>query len=626
MSAGCAAGALFLLLPNSKTLIELRHSETYPFLIFLAALPPVIGRAIAGARGRQTDRQRRVSGLATGLILAATVAAIPLTNWRMDRLHQNRITVAAFGNSTDDWEIETDGSATVATGTSFSWNIPLKIPALPDEVRVLRADVEGVSMRPSPEADWQDYPGVTGKLVTEAENPLNLTQWRLILQGDQPVLDRMTSGELRVRLKGRMQPQEIKRIPMEEGAFTSGTDWIYKITGTGVTPDGRPFFNGMGRSINSWHPEAVPILEGPGPVRFEDHSTRELRIIGHVRTVLTRFAGTPSAAKKNPTHVLVRHFERPAAFERTVHLRGVRFKSPQSPVGETPLTTNDIISSPTARPLAAWPDNPAPAIPDASATEAEVAVYLTLLTRNNATNPLPERDTPENRAKLAALVPKWLPLFLEMAVRERQEDTFIPALIAGTPEEKRQEVLQRLSENPELVKVVTARGWESEAKSYVLKTVERIGFIPPEWQVLCRSYRDPSFHPFMRRYFAPSVPVVRYWESMPDLAPELPAKLSQVMESFRNQHVPGTTLNGKRVMLEALLYSGALDALDMVIRDFRVNSHRADMSWDLLYTFLRDAAGRKRSDNEKTFTEFIGSSTAADYRFDKARRLFSRKS
>ena len=69
--------------------------------------------------------------------------------------------------------------------------------------------------------------------------------------------------------------------------------------------------------------------------------------------------------------------------------------------------------------------------------------------------------------------------------------------------------------------VAEARGWQAEAKPYMLEVASRERRIFDELMPLCRSYRDPAFNKWMEESFHLDVPTVLYWESMPGLAEKL---------------------------------------------------------------------------------------------------------
>ena len=172
------------------------------------------------------------------------------------------------------------------------------------------------------------------------------------------------------------------------------------------------------------------------------------------------------------------------------------------------------------------------------------------------------------------------------------------------------------------------RGWEAEAKPFVLQLVQGAGRIPTPLESLCRSYRDPAFHPAMRRRFTADVPTVRYWESMPDLAAKLPEQLAHVRDYLMSPQYQGHPLEDT---LDALLYTGDAASLELLLRLMTDGS-----TWDgwpaaVFVRQVRDSDGNAlnfRAGEPKEqikLQSWIGDSTAAEYVFQPERRCFVRK-
>jgi hypothetical protein len=263
----------------------------------------------------------------------------------------------------------------------------------------------------------------------------------------------------------------------------------------------------------------------------------------------------------------------------------------------------------------------APSIPGENATEAEVAVFLDVLAANQSPRFDLRLSTARELANLASLVPKWLPLFIEaVSCYGDSRKLLRNALIAGTPEERKDELLRRIPDEPRLAAVAVARGWQGEAKPFVFQAVRRLDHIPAGMEALCRSYRDPAFHPLMRRRFTADIPTVRYWESMPDLTPHLPAQLADARAWLLA--APRTSMEAGNA-LEALLYTGDSAALDVLLDSSRDNR----WVWGIgpVHRWLRNRDGSLLFMRHEDWTEWIAESTSADYTFDAARRCFVRK-
>ena len=274
-----------------------------------------------------------------------------------------------------------------------------------------------------------------------------------------------------------------------------------------------------------------------------------------------------------------------------------------------------------------------PEIPGTAAGEAEVAVFLDMLTDRGLPDQSGRRavevSTPQKEARLAALVPRWLPLFIETFARNGdQRGALKAALVAGTPEERRGELLRRIPDAPPLAEVAMQRGWEAEARPFVLQLVQREGRIPTALESLCRSYRDPAFHPAMRRWFTANVATVRYWESMPDLAAELPAQLAHVRDFLTSAQYRGNPMEEE---LDALLSTGDAAGLALLLRLTADGSKWDGWPMAVFLRWVRDSEGNALSFQEgrpkegKKLQAWIGGSTAADYVFHPARRVFIRK-
>jgi len=183
--------------------------------------------------------------------------------------------------------------------------------------------------------------------------------------------------------------------------------------------------------------------------------------------------------------------------------------------------------------------------------------------------------------------------------------------------------------------VVLGRGWQAEALPVVLAAVRRKSRIEEELLPLCRSFRDPAFHEWMRRDFTLDVPTVLYWESMPDLAAELPARLEKEWER-RAYSIPKARA--------ALAVAGYPPVLSQLLKDLgRKETYSRPEVAALLARSVRDAMGNPpaptglklkpngepedwpRQEVSPEFLNWFAGLTEKDFTFDRAQRRFIRQ-
>jgi hypothetical protein len=211
-------------------------------------------------------------------------------------------------------------------------------------------------------------------------------------------------------------------------------------------------------------------------------------------------------------------------------------------------------------------------------------------------------------------------LFLEAVVQRGVQKGAVVSqfLTGGVPEERREELLRRIPESVLLAGVALARGWDEEAKPYILELVRNSGAIEDRLWPAIRNYRDPAFHEYVRAAFEPKLQNVRYWQSMPDLAPELPQRLAVERERIRGANDP-QIVDADR--LQGMLSTGDTVALDVLLRCFRNNKNGHYWPEDYLRRWVHAAPS-----DDKQLAGFVGESTAADYEWQAARGYFVKRS
>ncbi len=519
MIAAATAGVLlYVLIWNGSISYLLWILFPCPGIIFLllAVVPPVAG-LFFGAGRKGTPGRKAVAGIAGGMLVIAAFALGPVVKAMSEWLEAKELERMAFGGNGADWKLQVSGNVEARwfgpeQPRGYSLEVSLKNLGLPAAVQLDDTSVLAVASRNTPDGPWVEWPMYGGRLfaaggVDRARRKITPPSWTLRLENGEDGITALRDGELRIKARVGLQRRETASLPIKGGAVFRGEGWNYKIVK--VRGAGEVFsLIGRGWSVKADPPQSFLFSRQGRFVVPGDSVTGFLGDIGgliHSRQV--EYTNTPwISGGETPDllsdEFLVTHLEPAVTVEKTILLSGVTFELPVrddgSPRKERAPGWLPPVPAPQ-NPPKPWPATSYPPLPGPEASEAEVAVFLTLLLpapMERESSVLPDWRAPENRARLAALVSRWLPLFLEMAVRYSNEDApFIQSLIAGTPEERTEEVLRRLPDCPALVAVVRARGWEAEAKPFVSKAIEKYGDIPPELLPLCRSYQDPAFQP-----------------------------------------------------------------------------------------------------------------------------------
>jgi hypothetical protein len=642
VAVGAAAGglaALPMLFPALRLPEEWIEADPSPILVCLMlSLPAVTG--LCGLCRRQSRRQWALSGLVAGVLITAALVFLPVAENLKRRLVAGKIERLVFPHKFADWELSLTkpgpGNPTQLLTTEITWDLTLEIPRLPDGIALASGTVEAIAWRDGPNDRWSNWVPARGDfyIVTREHD------WLLSVSCDPRKIQPLNNGELRVKTRLNFERRDTPRMPLRPGAFISGNGWSCEVLEFSEDSRGGFSWTALTRS-GGGHEPAMPLVV-PDWTRAESELYDSSRDSTLTRTRFMGISSTFSSHTRNlkdrkapsrpvPEFVSILNTATAESFRKTVYLTGVTLSlSVKQPPPDRPLP-RWVPPSPTD----AWlgnvnPSAPrpwleaAPHLPGEAATDAEVAVYLDRLVNDVATGRyFMQRLSPSERTQLASLVPRWLPVFLEavMCYGDRG-GMFRDVLIGGIPEGRKEELLRHIPEAPWLAEVAMARGWQAEAKPFVLQAVERNDRIPTEIEALCRSYRDPAFHPAMRKWFTADVPTVRYWESMPDLAPDLPVQLANVMEYLLSlqRHV-----REMKDLVAALLYVGDSRALDLLLRSWRGDPSQSGWPYPLLRRWVRDRDESKLPPAETDLTTWIGESTAADYGFDTVRRHFVRK-
>lgn len=595
------------------------HGVPHPALMMLTLAMPVLCAA-RSLRGGQTSNQRVLSGFFTGMALTATICFMPLVCRVTDRIKQRSgLEEKAFGDIGAEWRMEATRPVAqpkfqFERGPHESHYVILRGKPLMGGVLYRGAALKEISWRGRNNGMWSEWAACEGMLQGEDV----ASEWVLSWSCVRDAMGSMTDGELRVRAALTMETESTQTIPVQTGAFATGPGWTWEVLHRAERENNWGFYTAFRRAC--FAPNGRLVAEGSRrrPLSSDGLSGRPVSEWGQfafVSTALHQHSLYSLESKKGEPEqpVVLRYVERSETFEKVIHVTGVSLTMPDSPAlgPDVVREVTDTKRQPASRagqPVHPWPAMSEEAVPLPDAEAAAVAHYLHRLVAGERCS-----DT----AALAALVPRRLSLFLEMEVRH-QVYGIRQALIAGAPEERRDEILRRIPDSSSLIEVAARRGWTAEAKPWVLQLMQRLDWIPPQLLKLCRGYRDPAFHAAMKPSFDADMETVEYWESMPDLAPELPARLEEAKRKLLASGI--LVLRDERT--GTFLHRGDTDVLDAVLREW----HQAftDNGAGLLRKFLRTADGQLVPGGRRELVDVIGRS-ARDYTFDPQRHCFFKK-
>jgi hypothetical protein len=464
-----------------------------------------------------------------------------------------------------------------------------------------------------------------------------------------PVIEKLRSGfkngDLRMGVALFLESDREEIIPIEDYAPSGGESWTMK---AGAGQNAKGIFHAFStirfmRYRSAPLQELEPLYETASGFRRPrtQHSGQSgfglplMDIRFYTWQNITLPDQTPVAA----THLRIRRSLQQNPVFKVLELTGITLPAsqpataasvPSFAASDSPRTSNWETLSQMPQPLM---QGGTPGIPEAGATRAEVAAYLTYLTTTQweyQQGPWGWSET--QRRKFAALVPQWLPLFLQAAVvaGEQRGAVLESALLQGSPDERRAELIARIPESPGLARIAIQRGWLAEATPQLVALFQKAGGIPGPLDQFITEFRAPAFHPWLRAKFRATVPMIRFWQSVPELAKDLPDLLAAARQRIAS--VPGNPNGWGTDEINGLLSTGDAAALDLTLRSV-FERHQNQTSWpdDLLRRWVRitDDQGipfdSSPNEGKKALKEFSKGLTADDFTWNAARCLFIQK-
>jgi hypothetical protein len=395
------------------------------------------------------------------------------------------------------------------------------------EVNILAASWQRVGTQ-----EWSAWRRATGKILPDKDQEgLSLSSFvfdREDLAGEEHL-------SFRLRVIASLLEKEIAATTDEAEFSTRGAGWTYErrmrnltpgpvvIERGGVAPGSGVDWLNVRRtreSSSGFSPVFQPVRGGlKRGFPFSNRHWQYDHLFG------ARTAADVERIAAAPTTMIV--FRREDCV-RTLRLTSVHlsFEEPPAEVKPQPRDPQPAPVKPATEPFngregtRVWPPRSSLTIPAVTAERHEVMYFIHWLKTQHQSRP---------DGNVAPLVQAYAPQFMEIAALDRlaKGSSLLQALTDGLVEEQRDALLALVPNAPWLVEVVEKRDWQAEARPFVLEAVRRARKIEPALAALCRSYRDPAFHEWMRKDFTFDLPTVLYWESMPDLAAELPAHLDQ---------------------------------------------------------------------------------------------------
>jgi hypothetical protein len=114
---------------------------------------------------------------------------------------------------------------------------------------------------------------------------------------------------------------------------------------------------------------------------------------------------------------------------------------------------------------------------------------------------------------------------------------------------------------------------------------------------------------------------VQLWEDLPELAAELPAKLEEMREYVRGIGAQPDARDDS--IIETLVYAGEPAGLEVLLRLIREGNRFGRFRY-IASDYIQSADDGRLSGDDAAVRSSIGSSTAADYRFDRTTRVWTR--
>jgi hypothetical protein len=440
---------------------------------------------------------------------------------------------------------------------------------------------------------------------------LNYNMWIL-----NNVMGDLTTVELRLAITSHIKKPNDARLALQRGAMIEGKGENVIVT----TPNaGNLGWSAVGHTLLGWGTSDLLDMNAVFEPPNESGSTsRSQHQLSTPCVWLTFSQG--SHLRRNGGIVTPQGlvFRRPPVEETKrclIHLTNVTIERQSVPSVIRPRSNPPRVLQPLKpnRDSVPWLVFAVEHVPGAHASEREVVEYFHGLADCTSQQSL----TFQQQQRLTLLVKRWFPHFINMMQQAVPQDVVQRALIQGTPEEWKDKLVQQIPAAPALAMVAAERGWQVEMKDQVLQVAQQEGPLPSGWAALLRSYRDPVFHPALRRAFIADLPTVRYWQSMPDLAIDLPARLKAV-------HA-GALMSldlSKDPVAWAFVDAGDGVMLERLLEIWRKRGTQGTDFAQAMKRYLRPPDGRRLS-NDSVF-DALGHS-AADYDYDPARRCWIRK-
>ncbi len=603
----------------------------------LLSLPALLCLRAAGRSARHAVRYSCLAGLLLPLLAMAGCAA----SYALRRVFPGPLERAVSTSGGDEWVVRPigqdsdEGQGFMAEGFHYpQWS--------DGEPAVNSLEILASSWRRKSGGDWSAWaPAYGGIYLKRRSNDLEVT-WSPSetngLSGDEHLEVRMKvlatlvacdeielppAGHIKARGHGWVYERQLfglESLVRERGRVAPGAG-IEELRVTGGPLYSSWFPHGRWRKLKN----VLPGKDYPGPhwdPIFLDRRTREFQKVEQapVRITLVR---EEQCVRMVRVTSLRKTFPRPEP-----ELPGEKPRAPSPPPEPDPEPFRGHLSTFVWQPGSTLP------VPDASAPERDATYYIHWLKGRK------QLSEPE---KMPAFIAKWWSQCLDIAVLNpvRRDNALVQALVAGFPDENRSELLRRFPGATWLAPVIEQRGWHEEVKSVVLERIRSGKSRMDDATVndlmsLCRALRDPVFHDWMRWHFTLDVPTVLYWESMPDLAAELPERLDKARREFP----------WKVKQWEALVTGGQPRFLNDLLHNLTAN--RSD-NWRQIHAAyylersVLDADGRPPPPSglavgkdgklryyqprpvTQEFMKWFEGLSADDFNFDRAMRRFVRK-
>lgn len=597
--------------------------------VFLASILPLLPILFTG-RQLSSKRARGWASFAVGClsVLVGIVSKPAIYWWReKDKLPLETILASApqkVISASPRGSNESDGS-------SINMMLDVGRKLTNEENDLLGEGIRLLSWKENHQDDWS--PWVDVQLISRFGFG---AETRISIEAPHATINDFEDGELRFGVERKVPPARQAMI-FNEGSIARGSGWNLEI---GTIAKGSFFTQWQGTIRSTTN--SRNILRNVSMTRSGVSSVSDHDFENSMVSLPFFYLGFGKADSRFEVPKVYDGSE--ASFELTVPGYGEPTTQPQvvifnqfsvrnwgkspgppSTLKKTRQTVSPAPSVNVKRPIAKgapqfgmllpWGNSSTAGLPEADATEIEVARFLHSLSEDFDGFHQYRGGTRGQKETMATLVANWLPLFLELAVAKQSTlpSVINQALIDGVPENRREELLRKIPEAPLLAAIAFKRGWQSEAKPFLLQTVQQLDGIPEGWDDMVRSYRDPAFHPAMRKSFTMDVPTLQYWESVPDLASDLPVKIQQGVEALTTETFPNSLTNPH---VEALLYAGRSEALNFAIK--KLGDPKRGKGWPVaaLRRWVLTPDLKPLPETMDELLKWVGNAKAEDFQFD----------